>query len=169
MHRHATAAGTLAATAVLLASCSNSSSHNAKPTGTVTTAAAMTTTPSTTPATGHYASAQAVADALKAAGFTVSALKPDDAATNEDMGMDSAYDLTITNKPGPAAGTSGINTFRNHEALTSWVELSKSFGGIAVTGDTWAVSLTTDGPVAVASSKTLAPKIAKALGGTVQE
>jgi hypothetical protein len=61
----------------------------------------------------------------------------------------------------------GINLFPNAEALSAWVELSKAFGGIAVTGDTWAVSLdTNDG--GRATSERLAPRVAEALGGKVQ-
>lgn len=144
--RHATAAVTIAAAGILLAGCSSSSHDDAL---------------------AHYASAQAIADKLEAAGFTVSMLHKSE--VDPSLGMDVAYDFTVTAKPGPAPGDSGINMFRNHQALTTWVGLSKGFGGIAVTGDIWAVSLTTDNAKAVASSKTLAPKIAQVLGGTVQE
>ncbi len=47
-----------------------------------------------------------------------------------------------------------------------WVELSKSFGGIAVTGDVWAISLSSAAEDRKAS-KALAHKIARVLGGTV--
>lgn len=116
----------------------------------------------------HYASAQAIADTLEASGFTVSMLHKSEIAS-PDMGMDAAYDFSVTEKPGPPPGDSGINMFRSHEALAGWTELSKSFGGIAVTGDTWAVSLSTGNAAAVSLSKAMAPHIAKALGGTVQE
>jgi len=112
----------------------------------------------------HYDSAQAIADKLEASGFTVSMLHKSTGGTTL---IDAAYDFTVTAKPGPAPGDSGINMFRNHESLVTWEGLSKSFGGIAVAGDTWAVSLASDTPAAVTSSKTLAPQIAKALGGTV--
>jgi len=112
----------------------------------------------------HYNSAQAIADKLQATGFTVSMLHKHTGGTTL---IDSAYDFTVTAKPGPAPGDSGINLFRNHESLQTWESLSKSFGGIAVVGDIWAVSLASDSPAQVTSSKTLAPQIAKALGGTV--
>lgn len=116
----------------------------------------------------HYATAQAIADRLEAAGFTVSMLHKgsDDGL---DLGMDASYDFTITEKPGRAPGDSLINMFRNHDALDTWVGLSQGFGGIAVTGDTWAVSLATDNPASVNLSKKMAPRIAQVLGGTVAE
>jgi hypothetical protein len=116
----------------------------------------------------HYTTAQAIADKLEASGFTVSMLHKS-TSTDTTTLIDSAYDFTVTAKPGPAPGDSGINLFRNPQSLATWEGLSKSFGGIAVAGDTWAVSLASDTAAQVASSKTLAPQIAKALGGTVVE
>ncbi|MFB7595762.1 hypothetical protein [Streptomyces sp. NPDC056160] len=116
----------------------------------------------------HYKSAQAIADALEAAGFTVSQLhKSADAGYMGQVGG-SAYDFTVTDKAGKPAGDSGINLFPNPEAVKAWAELSKGMGGVAVTGDTWAVSLATSGDTARADSLRLAPKIAKVLGGEVQ-
>ncbi|MGW1498936.1 hypothetical protein ACWCQW_10250 [Streptomyces mirabilis] len=117
----------------------------------------------------HYASAQAIADALQKAGFTVSMLhKSADAGYISQVGG-TAYDFTVTDKTGqPAPGDGGINMFPNADALKSWTGISKSFGGIAVTGDTWAVSLPTTSKSARADSQRLAPKIAKELSGTVQ-
>lgn len=127
--------------------------------------AAATSTPA---GAAHYTSAQAIADKLEASGFTVSMLhKSADSGT--DMGMDAAYDFSVTEKPGPPPGDSGIDMFRSHQALDSWVELSKSLGGIAVTGDTWAISLASDNSTSAGLSKTMAPHIARVLGGTVQE
>lgn len=128
---------------------------------------------SATPSPGHtvsgaqYATAQAIADKLTAAGFTVSTPRKSD--VDPSLGIDKSYDLTITQKPGPAPGDSGINLFRNGKAVTTWTGMSQALGGIAVVGDTWAVSLTTDTAAGVQSSKALAPAIAKALGGTVVE
>lgn len=119
-------------------------------------------------ARARYASAQAIADKLEASGFVVSMLHKGD-VTSPDMGMDARYDFDITEKTGPAPGDSGINMFRNHDAVTTWVGLSQSFGGIAVVGDTWAVSLATDNAASVKLSKQMAPRIAKVLGGTVKE
>lgn len=141
-----------AITAALLTGCTSTSGN---------------TKPATTETATHYASAQAIADKLQAAGFTVSMLHKDDTtAITEEGGT--AYNFTVTEKPGRAPGDSGINLFPNHEALTMWTSLSKSFGGVAVTGDTWAVSLATDGD-ARTSSLTMAPHIAHVLGGTVQK
>jgi hypothetical protein len=39
----------------------------------------------------------------------------------------------------------GVLTFASPEVAHSWAETSESFGGIAVVGDTWAVSLYSDG------------------------
>lgn len=138
------AAATAAVAAIFIAGCSSSSNAGA-----------------------HYANAQAIADKLTAAGFTVSMLHKSTGNAITEAGGQS-YDFTVTAKPGLAPGDSGINLFPNHEALTSWISLSKSFGGIAVAGDTWAVSLATGGK-ARASSVAMAPRIATALGGTVAE
>jgi len=117
----------------------------------------------------QYGSAQQIADALQSHGFTVSMLHKSDGTYISEVGG-TAYDFTVSDKAGkPAAGDSGINVFPNHEALASWTELSKGMGGIAVTGDTWAVSLPTTDTAARTDSKRLAPLVAKALGGTVQQ
>lgn len=133
-------------------------------------AATATACSSDKPAVRHYSSAQKIADALTKAGFTVSMLhKSTDGGYISQVGG-TAYDFTVSDKAGqPAAGDSGINMFPNADALKTWTKLSKSFGGIAVTGDTWAVSLATGSSTARTNSKSLAPKIAKALGGTVQQ
>ncbi|MEU2924195.1 hypothetical protein ABZ636_03910 [Streptomyces sp. NPDC007251] len=129
----------------------------------------VTASPSTKASAHQFASAQAVADALQTHGFTVSMLHKDDGTYISDVGG-SAYDFTVTDKAGkPAAGDAGINMFPNHEALASWTEMSKGLGGVAVTGDTWAVSLPTGSTAARADSKRLAPLVAKTLGGTVQQ
>ena len=133
-------------------------------------AAALTACSSDKPAAPrHYASAQAIADALTKAHFTVSMLHKDtDAGYIAQVGG-TAYDFTVTDKAGqPAPGDGGINMFPNADSLKSWTGLSKGFGGVAITGDTWAVSLPTTSKTARTDSKRLAPKIAKALGGTVQ-
>lgn len=148
---------------ILLASSCSSSDGDSKPDASAPKAASAA---STSAGGSHYASAQAIADKLKASGFTVSALQKSDIDT-ASLGMDTAYDFTVTEKPGAAPGSSGINMFHSPESLTAWVALSKGFGGIAVTGDTWAVSLSTDTD-ARASSLAMAPRIAQVLGGTVQ-
>lgn len=118
----------------------------------------------------HYGSAQAIADTLTHAGFTVSMLhKETDETYISDIGG-SVYDFTVTDKAGtPAPGDAGINMFPNAKALQQWTGLSQGMGGVAVTGDTWAVSLPTGTQAARADSIRIAPKVAKTLGGTVQQ
>lgn len=118
----------------------------------------------------HYDSAQQIADALQSHGFTVSMLHKSSEATYISDEGGSSFDFTVAEKAGkPAPGDAGINLFPNHDALESWTGISKSMGGVAVTGDTWAVSLPTTSTVARTDSKRLAHKVAQALGGTVQQ
>ncbi|MER6534699.1 hypothetical protein ABT215_12990 [Streptomyces sp900105755] len=133
-------------------------------------AATATACSDSKPAVHHYGSAQKIADTLEAHGLTVSMLHKDTSSSYiSDVGG-TAYDFTVTDKTGqPAAGDSGINMFPNAKALTTWTGLSQSMGGVAVTGDTWAVSLPTGSKAARADSKRLAPTVAKALGGEVQD
>ncbi|QTD96984.1 hypothetical protein [Streptomyces cyanogenus] len=132
--------------------------------------AAATASPTLADGSRHYSSAQQIADALQTHGMTVSMLHKSSEDTYISEVGGSSYDFTVSDKAGqPAPGDAGINMFPNREALTSWVELSKSMGGIAVTGDTWAVSLPTTSTAARTDSKRLAPLVAKALDGTVQQ
>ncbi|NUS74915.1 MAG: hypothetical protein HOV70_01775 [Streptomyces sp.] len=110
-----------------------------------------------------------IAAALNDAGLTASTPKERTRESYITKVGGTSYGLTITDKAGQAAvGESGINMFPNAEALKAWIPLSKSFGGVAVTGDTWAVSLPTKSKEARADSVRLAPKVAEALDGTVQ-
>ena len=158
-------------TALLIAATVTACSSSGEP-KTIRVTETVTASPSASHATAtarHFGTAQDIADKLQSAGFTVSMLHKSEGTYISDVGG-KAYDFTVSDKAGqPASGDSGINMFPNHEALTSWVELSKSMGGIAVTGDTWAVSLATSTDKARADSKRLAPKMAKVLGGTVQQ
>ncbi|MFI2437421.1 hypothetical protein [Streptomyces sp. NPDC018693] len=162
-------AAVLAVLALTLTACS--SEDNGDQAGTKPSTAstpASNTPPSDSPAGArHYDSAQDIADALTAAGLTVS--KPQEKAEQNYVSQvgGAAYDFTVTDQS-QAPGEAFINMFPNAEALAAWIPLSKQFGGVAVTGDTWAVSLPTDGQ-ARDDSKRLAPKIAEALGGTVQQ
>ncbi|MYR87118.1 hypothetical protein GTY41_19750 [Streptomyces sp. SID685] len=152
------------ALALTLTACSSNDQASTKPSA----ATAPTVAPTQKPADGHhYTSAQDIADALKAAGLTVSKLRKDTGDNYISQVGGSAYNFTVTDR-GQAPGTAGINMFPNPEALAAWIPLLKSFGGVAVTGGTWAVSLPTDGD-ARNDSKRLAPTIAKALGGTVRQ
>lgn len=165
MRTRATAVAALAVLALALTACSGNDQANTKPSA----ANAPTAAPTQKPADGHhYTSAQDIADALKAAGLTVSKLQKDTGDNYISQVGGSAYNFTVTDH-GQAPGTAGINMFPNPQALAAWIPMSKSFGGVAVTGDTWAVSLPTTDGNARTDSKRLAPTIAKALGGTVQQ
>lgn len=111
---------------------------------------------------GHYSDAQAIATKLTKSGFTTGPLKPDTSGYIAQNGGKS-YNTTIAG----IAGNSGIDTFANADALKTWAGLSRGLGGVAVTGDTWAVSLPTRTASAKSASKAAAAKIAKALGGKV--
>ncbi|MFA3877551.1 hypothetical protein ABS735_28395 [Streptomyces sp. MMCC 100] len=167
MHARTTTAAALAVLALTLTACSSDddSDQAAAPSSPAAAAPA-----SAAPAGArHYETAQDIADALKAAGLTVSQPKEQkDASYITEVGG-TPYSLTITDGDGPASGEAGINLFPNPEALAAWIPLSKQFGGIAVTDDKWAVSLPTRDEAARTDSERLAPKIAKALDGTVQQ
>jgi hypothetical protein len=170
MRTRAITAALTAAIALTLTACSsgdNSDQADAK-TSTASTPASSTSASTSAAKAGHYANAQDIADALTAAGLTVS--KPEKETEKNYISEvgGTAYNFTVTDKA-KAAGTAGINMFPNAEALKAWIPLSKSFGGVAVSGDTWAVSLPTSGDGARDDSKRLAPKVAKALDGTVQQ
>lgn len=124
---------------------------------------------SSAPAARKLDTAPNIAAALNDAGLNASTPKerPDGGYVSKVGGT--SYGLTITDNAGESApGETGINMFPNPEALAAWIPLSKSFGGVAVTGDTWAVSLPTKSKEARADSVRLAPKVAEALDGTVQ-
>lgn len=105
--------------------------------------------------------AQKLVDQLNAHGIPTSTPQPSDAAFLRLIGG-IAFDVDV-NRDG---FDDGINQFPNGDSLAKWVEASKSVSGIAVTGDTWAISLNSH--KGRARSEQLAPKIAAALGGTVQ-
>ena len=111
-------------------------------------------------ATSSYSSAQEIVDALDGGGIEVSKLKSAEPSYIPEVGGES-WDLEIDRRD------ADINIFPDSEALATWVEMSKSIGGIAVTGDIWAVSLESDADRQ--ASLELAPQVAETLGGTVQE
>jgi hypothetical protein len=170
MHRHAITAAT--GIAGLVIGAAGWALIGPEKTHTVTKTVAATAAPTASTAAdaktsgAHYASAQAIADKLEGAGFVVSMLHKNDTTVVKGM---TAYDFTITEKTGPAPGDSGIDMFDTQDHLAAWVPLSKGMGGVAVVGDTWAVSLTTSTPDALALSKKMAPRIAQVLGGTVED
>lgn len=168
MRARTTTAGLLAVLALTLTACSSSDDSNAS-----TTDKPKTTTAASAPASnpadaGTYDSAQDIADALAAAGLKVS--KPEEETGDSYITQvgGTPYNFTVTDQD-TAAGDAAINMFPNAAALAGWIPLSKQFGGVAVTGDTWAVSLPTRSETALADSKRLAPKVAEALNGTVQQ
>ncbi|WP_328544591.1 hypothetical protein [Streptomyces europaeiscabiei] len=161
MHASRTIAAVTAALALTLVGCTASSGDEpAKDSGGGKSPA---------PEARRLDTAPDIAAALNDAGLNASTPKErtDEGYVSKVGGT--SYGLTITDKAGQdALGESGINLFPNAEALAAWVPLSKSFGGVAVTGDTWAVSLPTKSKEARADSLLLAPQIAEALDGTVQ-
>ncbi|MFG3323736.1 hypothetical protein ACGF3J_37395 [Streptomyces sp. NPDC048171] len=159
--RTATAA-TLSVLALALTACS---SDDPAPDETAT--ASSSPAPASPADARGYDSAQAIADALAGAGLKVSKPQENTEQTYISEVGGKAYKLTITDGD-QAPGEAGINMFPNPEALNGWIPLSKQFGGVAVTADTWAVSLPTDG-AARDDSVRLAPKVAEALDGTVQK
>ncbi|MEU9597219.1 hypothetical protein AB0E06_10445 [Streptomyces sp. NPDC048109] len=165
MHARTTTAAALAVLALTLTACSSDSDDSSTPPAPTGSPAAATTN---APAAGHYETAQDIADALKAAGLTVTQPKEDKSASYVTEVGGKSYTFTVTDQNGDGGDTL-INLFPNPEALAAWIPLSKQFGGVAVTNDTWAVSLPTKAEGARDSSKRIAPAIAKALDGTVQQ
>ncbi|MCM8550053.1 hypothetical protein [Streptomyces sp. STCH 565 A] len=167
MNTRTAAATALTALALTLTACSSDSDSNessAAPSN-------QATPPPTTAAPAgarHYDSAQDIADALKAAGLKASKPQKDAEKSYITEVGGTSYTFTVTDE-NHDGGETLINMFPNPEALAAWVPLSKQFGGVAVTDDTWAVSLPTKAEGARDSSKRIAPKIAAALDGTVQQ
>jgi hypothetical protein len=159
MHARAATATAIAAAILALTACT-SSSDDAKDSSSGNSSA---------PAARQLDTAPNIAAALNDAGLTASEPQERTDASYITKVGGTSYGLTITDKASQTApGESGINMFPNAEALKAWIPLSKSFGGVAVTGDTWAVSLPTKSKEARADSLSLAPKVAEALDGTVQ-
>lgn len=163
-------AGLIATLAFTLTACSSEdSTDQANAPTTATSTPAPGTEQSARPAaTRHYDSAQAIADALTAAGLTASKPQKENTENYITEVGGTAYTFTVTDG-GQAPGEASINMFPNAEALAAWIPLSKQFGGVAVTGDTWAVSLPTRSASARDDSERLAPKVAEVLNGTVQQ
>lgn len=158
-------AAALTVLVLTLTACSSSE----EPTADTKPANVTASSPASNTDDHHYESAQDIADALNDAGLNASKPQEDTDASYITKVGGSSYNFTVTDQDGQAPGEAGINLFPSPEALAGWVTLSKQFGGVAVTGDTWAVSLPTDEPGARDNSKRLAPKIAEALDGTVQQ
>jgi hypothetical protein len=98
--------------------------------------------------------------ALRAHGFTVT-----DVSVNGEWVYGPAGTALDVKINGIKAG---LNTFRSIGDAKEWTVLSKAFGGIAVVGDTWAVSLDSRGVSATPEqSRALAVKVAAALQAEV--
>ncbi|MEU3277882.1 hypothetical protein [Streptomyces antibioticus] len=150
----------------LLSACIGDPSPDRTP----ATSATSSSPRATQDAQGRYESAQDIVDALNRAGFTASGPQKNDEASYVTEVGGSAHDFTVIDSTEQTApDNAGINMFPNAEALRVWTEISTGFGGIAVTGHTWAVSLPTGTETARSASRRLAPKIAKTLDGTVQQ
>lgn len=106
--------------------------------------------------------AEAVIGDFRAHGFKVGQV-----TENTEAGFSGAREVVDTRIDGVEAG---VLVFPDVDAAHSWADTSESFGGIAVVGDTWAVSLDSDGSggTSKAQSRALAAKIAGAIGGTVR-
>lgn len=165
MHARTTTAAALAVLALTLTACSSDSDDSSAPPAPTGSPAAATTN---APDAGRYETAQDIADALAEAGFKVTEPKEDKSASYITEVGGKSYTFTVTDQNGDGGDTL-INLFPNPEALAAWIPLSKQFGGVAVTNDTWAISLPTKAEGARDSSKRIAPTIAKALDGTVQQ
>ncbi|MEU7399725.1 hypothetical protein [Streptomyces sp. NPDC044948] len=165
MHARTTTAAALAVLALTLTACSSDNDDSSAPPAPSKSPAAATTN---APSAGHYETAQDIADALKDAGLTVTQPKEDKSASYITEVGGTSYTLTVTDQ-NQDGGDTLINLFPNPEALAAWIPLSKQFGGVAVTNDAWAVSLPTKAEGARDSSKRIAPKVAEALDGTVQQ
>jgi hypothetical protein len=111
-----------------------------------------------TTAVGTTTAAAVIGD-LRAHGFKVG-----QETESEAFGAKESVDVRIDGVE------AGVLTFGDVEMAHSWAETSESFGGIAVVGDTWAVSLDSDGSggTSKGQSRALAAKIAQAIGGTVR-
>jgi hypothetical protein len=113
--------------------------------------------PQTTTAPGT--SAEAVVADLRAHGFEVTSVKE-----GESFPARETLDMRIDGVE------AGVLTFGSVDQAQSWAETSASFGGIAVVGDDWAVSLDSDGTGGTPKSRSreLAAEIAAKIGGTVR-
>lgn len=78
-------------------------------------------------------------------------------ASSELSGAKEHYDITINNTD------AGINVFPDEETRNTWLELSDSFGGVAVVYGNSVISLNSDD--GIQDSIQIAPKLADKLGG----
>jgi hypothetical protein len=92
----------------------------------------------------------AVAKDLTTQGFTVTGLQSTEIGTG--LVARESVETTINGVD------AYIYTFGNEQGTQTWAQMSSSFGGIAVVGETWAISI---------DDHTLATEIAGAIGGRV--
>jgi hypothetical protein len=140
------AAGLLLALAVT--GCASDSAKDPKP-------AAATTAPTAAPIT----TPDAIATNLRKLGFEVGDLTP----TKTGTGL-VAREAVETIIDGVSAA---IYTFGNTQGAQIWAEQAKTFGGIAVVGDNWAIALYPDEDGSTLNATSTATVIADKIGGTV--
>jgi hypothetical protein len=146
---------------LLAAGCTSGGRDQTASTATTAAAGPSTTadpTPAVVPQTTRAGETtpQAVIADLRAHGFKVTRVK------EVDVSLSGAKD----NRDAYINGVDcGVLVFSTVEGTQEWAEMSDSLGGIAVVGDTWAISLDSSSP---ARSRPLARKIAAAVGGTVR-
>lgn len=134
--------------ALIVTGCANAGAKD--PTTTTTTTTAVVAAP-TTP--------EAIATDLRKLGFEVGKLTP----TKTGTGL-VAREAVETVIDGVDAA---IYTFGNTQGAQLWAEQAKTFGGIAVVGDTWAIALYPDEDGDTLNATSTATVIADQTGGTV--
>lgn len=106
-----------------------------------------------------FESPQQIANAVADAGHEVAMGPAPDENFITELGGES-YDGVIDSVQ------ASIHVFPNEETVDTWLEMSKAFGGIAVAGGNWAISLDSDQPGRQQSTE-MAPVLADLLGGEV--
>lgn len=153
---------------MLVAACSSGGRPATTTTKTVTTTVTTTSTsrptPSSAPATdelhnGKTVDASSIMYALRARGFAVT-----DIQQHAWAYPGSSLQVKINGDP------SYLNAFTSQKDAREWSMLLQGFGGVAVVGDTWAISLDcADDPSRCPTSRPLAQKIANALRAEVRQ
>jgi hypothetical protein len=158
----------IVAAAAFLAACGGGSSSTAHsstashPIATASSTAHSSTASHSYPElhNGRAVAASSIMYALRSGGFAVTDVMPvtDWAYSGESL------DVKINGDP------AYLNAFANAKDAREWTALSLGFGGIAVVGDTWSISLDCAAePSMCPVSRSLAPKIASALDAQVKD
>jgi hypothetical protein len=133
--------------ALVVVGCANADAKDPPPAAATTTTTASVTTP------------EAIATNLRKLGFEVGELTP----TQTGTGL-VAREAVETVIDGVSAA---IYTFGNTQGTQIWAEQAKTFGGIAVVGDTWAIALYSDEDGGTLNATSTATVLADQTGGTV--